>query len=63
MKQLLDHKSPLKDILERGSLLDIIRLCGQGSPAFLAAVVKAHTLRQSRQSRQAKLAFSSTLDD
>ena len=46
MKQPLNHKSTLKEILERGSLPDIIRLCGHGSPAFLAAIVRQHTLKQ-----------------
>lgn len=45
----LNHETQLSEILKQGSLLDIVRLFGGGSPAFLAAVVKAHTQQHNRQ--------------
>lgn len=44
MNLKLNHETPLLEILQSGSVLDIIRLCAAHDPRFLAALVRAHTL-------------------
>lgn len=42
----LNHNSTLAEILEHGSMLDILRLCKDLDPRFIAPVLRQQTYNQ-----------------
>lgn len=46
MNRELNHNSPLREILKHGSMLDILRLCRDLDPRFIAPVLRQATYNQ-----------------